>query len=189
MANFYSDHFRDEGLIYDDRSDTKEQGFIAGPAIGNGTVLVKNFKLQLDIGGTPSPPQAGDIARCATFRTGDRILWSEFRRVNNSGETGILEAGFYKVGTDHDGAVVDSDCWIDAMNLASSFGSGLLVTQSPAGWQVTDRIRGTPLWSLAGTNSKDPFELWDFALTVTTNVSATGTGLGLQGVIYYVSQG
>jgi hypothetical protein len=113
----------------------------------------------------------GETIRFKQFRSSDRINIVLFSCID-AGTGGTIDAGLYRSGVNHDGAVIDSDLIMDGIACTALAGHGQLYALDNGNNDVGFLDRGKSLWewvnlATPGTYAADPMEDWDFTLTAT----------------------
>lgn len=185
MANFYSDHYSDDGTAATGTAATTsiDDPRIKAPAgISHGKLRYKRGQIA-----TTTALSAGDVLRFFSLKSSDRILEMYLSKAVDASTSMTADLGLYTEG----GSVLDLDLFGDVANAPFS-DITVAVTRSDVltnAGTVTDADRGKALWEMyalgAGSDTSDPLVNYDIGLTCAAEVGAVAiTSWALE--CYYV---
>lgn len=160
MATWFSDHYSDG----DGENALPATPVRPGAGIGHARLRYKRASITV-----PATVALNDVFRMMTFRSGDRV--KDIRVHSDDGFTAgaTLDLGLHLTGTNHDGAVVDADLFVDGADLGTGF-------DDASGWEgsLVGADRGKPLWEVAG-ESANPKVDYDMTVTFAGDATTGGT--------------
>lgn len=126
-------------------------------------------------------PVAAEVCRMFTLPSGARIYQLYFAS-SDWGGASTAHVGLHKAGTAHAGAVIDDDVFATSIDVGTAAVARTEILEEST--TITNLLRGDYLWKLAdagaGTYTTDPFEDWDFTVTVATVASAVSSTITLE---------
>jgi len=148
---------------------------VAKAGLGGARVRTKVFQLTVPVGHDMT---TNDVIRMGTIPSGDRIGDIRLSSTALTATAPIVDVGLYLAGTNHDGAVVDADLFVDDLTLSAQ-------DQTDAFTEATTLIgadRWKFAWELAaigaGSDTTDPRVEYDLCILVTNTSSAQATADG-----------
>ncbi len=114
------------------------------------------------------PAAGAEIFRMGTFKSSDRLIAAYISTSVAAGNSTLVNIGAYLSGSNHDGAVIDVDCFAVDIELNAKIARTEYLAGDVADTDFEEI--GLPLWqqvslSAAGTYTADPGVDFDIALT------------------------
>jgi hypothetical protein len=126
-------------------------------------------------------PVASEVSRMFTLPSGSRIYQLYFA-TSDWGGASTAHVGLHKAGSAHDGAVIDNDLFGSSIDVGTADVARTEILNEAT--TITDLLRGDYLWKMAdagaATLTTDPFEDWDFTVTVATTASPVSSTMTLE---------
>jgi len=186
MTTFYSDHF--SPAIGVSGHFTTLAALPARISVGKKHARVRRTMCSMLI---PSGQDLGDddVIRLLDMQSGDRLIELYFSMDADFGATTTFNVGLYKKGNNNNGAVIDEDLFVSAVDWAGAIARTEYFKESAT---FTDMDRGKTLWELvtigaAATYTEDPREDWTLTLQTTQDISATAAAVSLMCEVWYVA--